>query len=544
MRWHINLDYIFYLVIIIIVRFLTPEYNLFLKIITLDSLYSTIHFFKTFINKNIRENQILNLSTSLYKYTVIDRYIYYFCQFIIYKFICYYFWISNLNLLYYGILIFTIPSILNNTLINNIIRIIRRQKENIIKLVAAKQFALLIKLVAKIYLKKDINVKYREILPLLNNYKDTVNYSTEIIKNILIIILLSYLKNYSPNFYYRITKYFYAYKTGDILESYNTESAKTQLIDIINNKEWDNFLKPNIYQAIFYLYQINKEKNDFFRDCIFKFNYQLLKMFTLWTLSSFLNNIFIIPLVSLFIIIYRNNKITINFECIKNFICNILIIILGSCIGYKYHSYFLTSIICQFGYMTLMNPITKNIYKFITKKVIKKLIIFHHKNINNIIIAIINGIYVFIFSKIISSYTIILVTINIFYGIIIDNYKKKYILLGLLLINCIQSKYNMIHIAFCTTIMCYIVIVIDRKTINIVIKLIYNFYKNNKKKLEKNQKEKINNIKNNIIDYNIFDLPDNKFIEAISIESNKDKNLLIINVKNIEKTDIINNYLT
>lgn len=447
MEWFLQYDYIFYAISILIACFLTPDYSLLLKIITLDSLYNAYHFFKTYFQPELSESQIVRYSGTLYNSSLLDRYIIYFGKYIAYKIICYLLWVSNISGLYYLTLVSCVPPIVNKIVNLQFFDKIREYKEKVIKVIIAKQFASLIKLFSKIYLNKDTNVKHKELLPLLNSYKNTIHYFQEILKNGLIMLLVTYIKNYSSSFYYKLTKYLYNYKTGDMLVSFNIESAKGLLNDIIDHRSWHELQKPNVYRAIFHLYQTNEEKSDFFSKLLLTFNFKLLKMFTIWSVSSFLNNILVAPIISLFFTGYRHWG---NFT--KNNLYDSLVVLSSVVVGYYTDSFLLTSIICQFGYVVVVNNITYCTSKFMYKQLIKKIKYMRAKNYEYEGPMISSSVHILMFSYVLSIETMVFLALHIGYVMLTNNSLVSGIFFGVMMGLGSLSNFNIFHILCCAII--------------------------------------------------------------------------------------------
>jgi hypothetical protein len=298
-------NYCFNIGPIILTSILFTGDNLLFQSISIDSLYSAMFFIKHFIDDNLTESQIIDVSNSLYHGSVFDRYIYYGMIYSLYIIICNLLWIDDINILYYGLLLMTIPPIINKVLTSVLFDKIRERKEYLIKLIVSKQLSNLIKKSAFIYLDREIEINHKEILPILKSYSDTITYLQYVLKNTLIMLLVSYVKKYSTKFYYKMLKYVYNYKTGNTLESYNKESAKKMLSSIIDNKQWHELMKPNIYRAIFLLFQTNDDDTDFLKKIINNFNYKMITMFSIWTITSYTDMFFVAPLISTFFHFYK-----------------------------------------------------------------------------------------------------------------------------------------------------------------------------------------------------------------------------------------------
>ena len=506
MEWGLITSCIFNIIIIIIACFFTPGYNFFLKMISIDSLFSAAHYLLIFINKNMTENQVMDYSSALYKGSALDRYIYYGLQYLTYTSLNMIFWVDNISPLYYVIIMTLSPTILNKILESKLYDIIRNKKEMIVKKIIAKQFAAGISYIAKIYLNKDVTVKHKEILPLLDNYMNTISYFTEVLKNTLIVLLLSCVKSYSPNFYYRVTKYFIGYKTGDMLVSFNGTSARETIRKMIDNKKWEELLKPNVYRAIFHLYQTTEDSNmNFFQDIILDIKQRLVKMGCIWTLSSFFNRITIAPVMSLFMILYRSNFPKANEG---NYVTyqKIGALILGSIVGYFSESYVLMSFLCQFTYFILINKISVNVVKFLIRKIVKKV----HKinNINSKYIVPICGIclYTVVFGYIINTYTIILVTMHLIYETLTNYDIRRIVIFCYLLTTGYRSAYNILHVMF------------NSFVIYLLFALLFNKNNDDEDVFNKIITYVIINVRNILDNINIYKIKDDTYNEYVNIK--------------------------
>lgn len=435
------LDYIFYFVLQILACFFTPGYNLFIKTITLDSLYSAYDFCKHFFNRDISESQIVTRSSTLYKGSLLDRYILYGLQYVFYSLMCMLFWQTDFYSVYTSMVVLTLPPLVNRVLTSKCFEKVRQIKEKMVKIIIAKQFATVIKRVSKFILDKDIVVKHKELLPLLDNYKNSVNYFLEAIKNGLIVLLLSYVKNNAAKTYYRLTKYFYAYKTGDTLKSFNAVSAKKTLLQVVENKEWDQFKKPNVYSAILQLYQLNNDDSDFIYKSLQWFNLKLLKMFSIWTIASLCNTVFVAPIISLLLMLYRNKKYT-----RQRIVYETGILLSSAIIGYLTGSFPLTSFCCQFGYNLLFNNVSYSICRFIKKKTRKFGIILYKKGSSYIPTYLYVSLYMMILGFVTSPYVYIFTCIHLVYDGITNNNTKKSLIFLTMLFTTYLSNFNPIHV--------------------------------------------------------------------------------------------------
>jgi len=438
-------DILFYLSTMCFSSYMMFGYNLLIKMMTTDSLFTAMHFFKIYFKNNLTDSQIMEEIRKLYTSSSIDRYIYYMLCYITYNIIMYFFWLKEYYMfpLYYLFVLSTLPPLLNKILDSYFFEKIRKKKEDIIKIIIAKSMVSMIKFFSRMYLNKDIKLKTIELMPLLQDYKDTLDYMISGLKNILLILLFSYLKTSYPKMYYGVIKYIYNYKSGDMMESFTTYGAKSLLIDIIDNKKWNEFKKPSTFKAMIHVYQTTINDSDFFKMLLMEFNMSLIKMFTMWTISSFINNIYIIPLLSLFLILYnyiqKNQR-----ELIKD----TMVVIIGCILMYFVNSYPLISFVFQFGKNLLFNRVTYITIKTLEKKLVKalKYIFIINFSITWKLFGTILNLCCYNLLDVDNNYIAItlLIVSNVIMNITINNYIMFFVLSTT---TCLSS-FNMFHVIF------------------------------------------------------------------------------------------------
>jgi hypothetical protein len=448
------IDTILYSLIIILSNYILLDYNFFLKITSIDSLFSAIHFIKIFISRNLTDSQIISKSNALYLASLLDRYIYYIILYCICKLIGNFIWLND-NYYLYSICTFSvIPNIINYISTTQFFQKMREKKEYLIKMIISKIFVSIIKFYSKIYLQKEVIIKNKEIFCLLNDYKETIKYFHEVLKNLLIILILSYVKDYSPKLYYNIIKHVYNYKMGDVLVSFNNKNSKQYLLDIIENKKWSELNKPMTYKAVIHIYQYNNDKSDMFKRFITEFNFSLIKMFTVWTIASLLDKFYVIPILSFIMLIYRSYKT--GYKKF-NFVSEIGILIFASLIGFFLTNYYiidkifqfgLVSALCQFGLKLFFNKVTFILIKILTKNTHKKAekIFVNNKNISLSFLVTLVYAITLRFMNISEHYLII--GLNILTNILMSIEIKKQIMFGTIIASTYLSNFNTYHIIF------------------------------------------------------------------------------------------------
>jgi hypothetical protein len=440
-----DIDYLFYLGVLLITHLLTPGGNLFMRLITADSLLCTYRFFRTYVNKNLTESQIVSKTKSLYIRSIFDRYIFYLLCYLVYKLICGFFWVTDLNCLYYIITLVSIPPLLNKLLLGEIYADIKRRKEHIIKLLAAKMFATAIRFLSKTYLNRDDKVKSREVFPLLDNYDNTTGYLIEVGKNVGIMLALTYIKSYSPNFYYRIVTYYYNRRSGNILMSYNELSAKRMLNNIIDQKKWEELLKPNVYKAMFSLYHIESDDMDIFKNLATNLNFMIFKFGTIWTVATYVGHIYTVPFLSIFFITYRKGKSVL--QCAEDYY-RIGMIILGFILGYVTDSIVIATIVSQLGYMIIVNKLTMTLGKYLSKKIWKHVKFIYARNLNYLSPVLGAGMHIGFFAYLFDINSWLFIILQLCYFLMISYDMSRAIVFCILLMSTSLSYFNPLHILY------------------------------------------------------------------------------------------------
>ncbi len=543
-------DLILQLIIIFPIFYFTQYYkSIILLSFVIDSLFSAIYFIKFFILNESSHQELLTYINKLYKVDLINRYIYYLTLEIFYIIICNLFWNTNIIFLYYFLLLTICPEILNYICHNYLykyINFIDIEKKKFMKVIICKQLASVINTLSMICIDKNSEINFNELLFLFDDYDKTVGDFLIFFKNFLIISLIHYARKKSNTIYSTLITYFYNYKTGELIESIDLETAKKRFSKVIFRREWKKLLSTEILQSIIYIYSLqNNSKIDYITIHVTKFNYTLIKMFTIWSIGSFIDKPYLLSLLSLFFLIYRK-PFKIYFE--KDSLYKYTFRLLASLIGIFFKNYFFLSFICEFGYAFTFNKIMNTIVLYIYHKFEKILHICIHFNKYNIflitifiyieVIKFINQQFFIPYEYHILNYIFYLININ-------NNYKR--IVINLIIFVGILSNYDEYHIIYILGIS-YLCINIDnyfsnnrdlalsilKKKINI--NIIESYYKtrNNKVDNNKNQKKEniyIGNIDNKKIDSSINPTAplifDEKYISEDNIKIyDKDINLM------------------
>lgn len=435
------MEFIIHVIIFIISEYLLSNHSYFVKLMTLDSLYNCCYFIKYFFNPELTQSQIVEKTSILYKHSLLDRYIYYFLLFLGYKLISLFFWTSDFYSLSIACIFTIIPNILNWILSLDMFSPIVKAKEYFVKIVISKLLTMLIKFCSKLYLDKDAQIKKQDIIVLLSDYDDMVNNFKMVTKNVAVALLLMYIKSYD-GLYYGIIKYLYNYQTGNLVESYSVESAREHLGNIIDHKRWHELTNPNTYKALLYLYDTDKNKKMVIQEILVEYNFLIVKVFSIWTISSIFNNLYIIPIFSLLIILYD-----IYFRKINDsiYIPKILLT-LCSVPSIYYHPQYLSVIfISNILPYLLFNKITYVIFKTIRKKMCQffKIIVTENSYLHGT--YILTCLYIVLLKYLDIKSSLAIISFNIVANVFMDICGKKQMIFILLVIPTYFSSFNLIH---------------------------------------------------------------------------------------------------
>lgn len=340
--------------------------NLISFLLMIDSIFtSSLFIIYSYSNTKI---QILNKCESLYTVNILDRYIYYIIISLIFYNFNLFLWTNDIILLYI-FLLFGCPQCVNKlTQINffsNIIIFVRKQIEDIVKLFCATQISIIIKDISEQIFNKKYYINKYDIYNALFIDPNLKTSLSECLKNIFIIFLLLFLKKKYIYFYKYIVKLIYILNYGKT--NYKVDPY-VYVKNIIDQQKWYLLHDPNTIRIIIKLIQDNPDKN-IGNVFINEIKYEITKCISIWSLSSCLDLIYIIPPLFLLCFLFQQNKI--NLKKI------LLLLILGS-IGICIKNYFITIILCiisTFIKIDLYDLSYKNITKFI------KLYHFNYKSI-------------------------------------------------------------------------------------------------------------------------------------------------------------------
>jgi hypothetical protein len=349
-----------------------------------------------YIKNGVSKTEVVKNTSLLYSMSCIDRYIWYMLCALLYQTICGILWLGNIKILLACGIILNLPFIQNflvcesicdnkdNTTImehshmktitdyihmatNPVFRQITRIKKMIMIELLSKQLSAIINSIAKNVLgKKKKIISHRDTQKLFDNYNDMINNIVIIVKNTLVVVLITYLKTKS-NYYYEAAKRIYNYRAESAINTMTRHEVNDMLEDVCEKKQWELLLKPDFIQVIIYMYfdEEFKNKDNIFAQQITNIKYSLLKFFAVWTISSFMVYPTAGPLIFYLLFYYkwRNNKTYTQITAMK-----LISISLGFIMSFFVKSFPIVCFVSEFAYYLAFNNITFQLYKLITRK--------------------------------------------------------------------------------------------------------------------------------------------------------------------------------
>jgi hypothetical protein len=269
--------------------------NLFILSISFDGIFNGVHFAKYYIKKDLTESNIITNIPDIYNIDLISRYEYY----LLLNFVA--FILLPLTLFIRTIIIYLliIPQVVYKINTSNYGQYIKEKKNLFLKKFLSKQISKYIKK----YSNNDLKIHYKEIIPLWSSVNNIESMCWSVIKNLLIITAVNYLKQNYSNMSYNVIKKFYTYKTGVKINTLSLQEAKDNIKNIIINKSWDKLYDVQFTNSlkIVYIDYSNKVSGSYIKSLQFK----ILYFFSLWSFG-FILPLFLVPVLYASFEIYRS----------------------------------------------------------------------------------------------------------------------------------------------------------------------------------------------------------------------------------------------
>ena len=382
-----------FLLVTLLFHFVTYGLIMFTCLITCDGVFSAINFLYMYIKNGVSKTDAVKNTSLLYSMSCIDRYIWYMLCALLYQTICGILWIGNMKILLACGILLNLPPIQNfltydpkkdvnsidddnkeKTMTEYIHMVTRpffgqitKIKKMIVIELLSKQLSAIVNSIAKNVLgKKKKIISHRDIRKLFDNYTDMMDNVVIIIKNILFVLVITYLKTKS-NYYYAIAKRIYNFKAESSINTMTRHEVNDMLDNICEKKQWSLLLEPDFIQVIIHMYfdEEFKNKDNIFAQHITNIQYSMLKFFAVWTISSFLVYPVIGPLIFYLMYYYkwRQNKTYTKITAMK-----LTSISLGFVVSFFVKSFPIVCFVSEFAYYLVFNNITFQLYKLLTRK--------------------------------------------------------------------------------------------------------------------------------------------------------------------------------
>lgn len=278
--------------------------NLFILSIGFDGIFNAIQFSKYYIKNDLTESHIIKNIPDVYNINTIARYEYYlFVN-------CIAFILLPLKLFIRTIFIYIviIPPILYKINTSNYGQYIKNKKNLFLKEFLSKHIS---KYIEK-HSNNNFKIHHSEIIQLLSIENDIENIFWIILKNLLIIQGISYLKRNYSNISYNVIKKFYTYKTGTKINSITVQEANDYIKNVINNKEWFKLYDVQFTNCLRIIY--NQNTNGSY---LYSLQFKILYFFSLWSFGFILPT-YTIPSLFLLFEIYRTCNSSSTITVLKN----------------------------------------------------------------------------------------------------------------------------------------------------------------------------------------------------------------------------------
>lgn len=261
---------------------------LFPYLLALDGVYSSVAFFRLH-SDNLTQSQILEQIGSIYNIDLIDRYIYYVGLSLVYEYLRLFFWLSSSQTYYLMFPLLAglgVPYQINKlckTWLNPSFSMLGKLRVKISRTICAFMLARIMNFLSLICVDLRPNIRTAELYPLMKT--TTLSNTPKTLLNFLIATLVQYTQNNGRTMSSKLIRVLYAYNTGKKIGSVKSEEqAKEKIVRVIVERRFNELIRPDTLQTVFYLYQ---SKEDGLLYTFFtEFEYRILQIGTIFTLTK------------------------------------------------------------------------------------------------------------------------------------------------------------------------------------------------------------------------------------------------------------------
>lgn len=436
-------EYLIYLGVPLLIFSFSSNYSILVSILSTDSMFSAINFFRCFLLNRITEAKIVYESNCLYTTPAIHRYLYYITVSLFYTLCCNIMWVPQFSILKLLVLYSVSPPILTwltNRVFRSYLQHLESEKRKLIKRVISYQITSFVNWFYSNYLHYDVRFQPTEFYPMLSSYDRSIDHLLDIAKGVGTNIAIKYAKRNLNTMAFNAIKVIYRYKMGSKVDL-TIPSAKNHLIGIVKRRNWKELFDSQTYDAMMVLYEADTNTENFWTVITTKFNYKTVCMFSVVTLSSFIRRFWVIFGLKMALKWFlRRNQM---FTGIANQL-KIGFIVLGCGLGWWVGSFFLASFIAEFGYYLTFNQVTTTIKDHLVHRFHQLVLITHHNNDYNFFLLF-TALY-FCCIGWLDTYSLYVSIVNVIYLSfnMDDNFKRFSV--GLLTFTGLFSSYYYLHV--------------------------------------------------------------------------------------------------
>lgn len=344
--------------------------NILFNCITVDGIFTSINFIKTYAQKELSISEKLTLLQN--KVSMLERYLYYTLLTASYWMLSTVFWFHGSHVIYSLLMLTVCPSVMSKVInyyyVDIIVKTISQELCRAMLYILSRSVSYMLNKMSIMSLKCDPNIDYHEIEAFFENFTDGVSEIINLIKSFFIVFVLYYVKKSNNSIYRYMLDTFY-YFHGIVLTSDNltVEQKKNKLAKILGDRRWDLLIRPKTINMFFEIY--DNKNDDSLADKINMFFikqfYYILKALTIWRVASI-----DVGLASLLTIYFYKEKST------TEYAVRILSVIILQC-----NYLIIGSLIAEFGY--LLFRLMEEFHKYLKKKSFK---MFYNNNKYNLLL--------------------------------------------------------------------------------------------------------------------------------------------------------------
>jgi hypothetical protein len=448
------IEYLIYLGVPLLVYYFSNQRSLFFSILTVDSMLSAINFIRSFLFRGLSDAKIVYDSNCVYEVPNLRRYIYYLAIVLIYNLMCNLLWTDKLGLLKFILFITVSPPILKimtDRFLRPFFQHIEYEQRRLVKNIICQQLANFINFFAFNYLQETTAIKSKDFTKVFIGYDKAVDTSLNLLKNIVITSVIRFSKSKITKNQFKIIKTIYKFKTGNSIGNFSTDNPEEIVRTVLQHHQWNRLLDHDVCNAIIKIYQQQDDNFNIWTIITEQLHYKILALCSVSTIASFGNRYYLIFIFNLLIRWLRKGK---NIITDSENIIKIIIVIIGTFIGYYFNSFLLGSFCAEFGYILGVNKVTISVKNQFLSRCHKIVKILHHDN-KYTIFLLFTMIYLY-FVGFFESYNFYLSVVNVVYLCFnLDDDIKK-IMVGFLTFTCLFSYFHYLHLIH-NTYICYLI---------------------------------------------------------------------------------------